>query len=61
MFDVFATGSTPTGMGFDGRIGGSPFNVALGLARLRGHKVAQKAGSVSGAFERVKNWFVGTF
>lgn len=34
LFDVFATGSTPTGLGFDGRIGGSPFNVALGLARL---------------------------
>lgn len=35
LFDVFATGDTPTGMGFDGRIGGSPFNVALGLARLQ--------------------------
>jgi fructokinase len=34
LFDVFATGNTPTGIGFDGRIGGSPFNVALGLARL---------------------------
>ena len=34
LFDVFSTGSTPTGLGFDGRIGGSPFNVALGLARL---------------------------
>lgn len=34
LFDVFDTGSTPTGIGFDGRIGGSPFNVALGLARL---------------------------
>jgi fructokinase len=34
LFDVFATGSTPTGLAFDGRIGGSPFNVALGLARL---------------------------
>ena len=34
LFDVFATGDTPTGMAFDGRIGGSPFNVALGLARL---------------------------
>ena len=34
LFDVFATGRTPTGLGFDGRIGGSPFNVALGLARL---------------------------
>jgi fructokinase len=34
LFDVFATGNTPTGIAFDGRIGGSPFNVALGLARL---------------------------
>ena len=34
LFDVFATGRTPTGLGFDGRIGGSPFNVAMGLARL---------------------------
>ena len=34
LFDVFATGNTATGIGFDGRIGGSPFNVALGLARL---------------------------
>jgi len=31
------------------------------LARVRGHKVAQKAGSMSGALDRVKNWFVGTF
>jgi fructokinase len=35
LFDLFAAGDTPTGMGFDGRIGGSPFNVALGLARLQ--------------------------
>lgn len=34
LFDVFAAGDTPTGIAFDGRIGGSPFNVALGLARL---------------------------
>jgi fructokinase len=34
LFDVFATGDTATGMAFDGRIGGSPFNVAVGLARL---------------------------
>ena len=34
LFDVFATGATPTGLLLDGRIGGSPFNVALGLARL---------------------------
>ncbi len=31
------------------------------LARVRGHRVAQKAGSMSGALDRVKNWFVGTF
>jgi cell division protein FtsA len=31
------------------------------LARVRGHKVAQKAGSVQSALERMKNWFVGTF
>jgi cell division protein FtsA len=31
------------------------------LARIRGHKVAQKAGAMQSMFERVKNWFVGTF
>jgi cell division protein FtsA len=31
------------------------------LARVRGHKVSQKAGAMQGALERVKNWFVGTF
>lgn len=35
LFDVFAGGPTPTGLALDARIGGSPFNVALGLARLR--------------------------
>jgi fructokinase len=34
LFDVFATAQTPGGMAFEGRIGGSPFNVAMGLARL---------------------------
>ena len=34
LFDVFATAETPTGMAMDARIGGSPFNVAVGLARL---------------------------
>jgi cell division protein FtsA len=29
--------------------------------RMRGHKVAQKVGSVQGAFGRVKDWFVGNF
>ena len=34
LMDVFSTGATPTGVGMDARIGGSPFNVAVGLARL---------------------------
>jgi fructokinase len=34
LMDVFAAGETPTGMALDARIGGSPFNVALGLARM---------------------------
>ncbi len=34
LMDVFITGSTPTGVALDARIGGSPFNVAVGLARL---------------------------
>jgi len=35
LMDVFAAGDTPTGTSLDARIGGSPFNVALGLARLQ--------------------------
>jgi len=31
------------------------------MGRMRGHKVAQKAGSVKGAFGKVKDWFVGNF
>ncbi len=31
------------------------------LGRMRGYKVAQKAGSVHNAFGRVKDWFVGNF
>ncbi len=31
------------------------------LARLRGHKVAQKQGSVKSALGRVKDWFIGNF
>ena len=34
LMDVFATGDTPTGVALDARVGGSPYNVALGLARL---------------------------
>ena len=34
LMDVFALGDTPSGMALDARVGGSPFNVAVGLARL---------------------------
>lgn len=34
LMDVFAAGDTPTGVHLDARIGGSPLNVAIGLARL---------------------------
>ena len=39
LMDVFAAGDTPTGVALDARVGGSPFNAAVGLARL-GQKVA---------------------
>lgn len=35
LMDVFVTGDTAEGVALDARIGGSPFNVAIGLARLR--------------------------
>jgi fructokinase len=35
LIDVFATAETPAGIALDGRVGGSPFNVAVGLARLQ--------------------------
>lgn len=34
LMDVFAAGDTATGTALDARIGGSPLNVAIGLARL---------------------------
>lgn len=34
LFDVFTRNETPEGISLDARIGGSPFNVAVGLARL---------------------------
>jgi fructokinase len=34
LMDVFAAGDTPAGMALDARVGGSPFNVAIGLCRL---------------------------
>ena len=35
LMDVFDAGATATGQALDARLGGSPFNVALGLARLQ--------------------------
>lgn len=35
LMDVFAAGDTVTGLMLDARVGGSPFNVAVGLARLQ--------------------------
>jgi fructokinase len=43
LFDVFAAGDTATGMALDARIGGSPFNVAVGLQRL-GQRAAFMGG-----------------
>ncbi|WP_333821879.1 carbohydrate kinase family protein [Pinisolibacter sp.] len=34
LMDVYEAGTTPTGSMLDARMGGSPFNVAIGLARL---------------------------
>ena len=34
LFDLFPSAETDTGFTFDARIGGSPFNVAVGLSRL---------------------------
>lgn len=34
LMDVYEAGATPTGSMLDARMGGSPFNVAIGLARL---------------------------
>ena len=31
------------------------------LARMRGMKAAQKAGSVQGLFGKVRDWFIGNF
>src|ERR1700709_2866278 len=34
LMDVFGESETPHGVRLDARVGGSPFNVAVGLARL---------------------------
>ena len=48
LMDVFDAGATATGNALDARIGGSPYNVALGLARLA--QPVAFCGAVSNGF-----------
>lgn len=50
LLDVFAAGETPTGIAFDAKVGGSPFNLAVGLARL---------GQAVGIFSAISTGFAG--
>jgi fructokinase len=50
LLDVFAAGDTRTGMTLDANVGGSPFNVAVGLARL---------GQPVGFFSAISTGFAG--
>lgn len=43
LYDLFVDSETPAGLRIDARIGGSPFNVAVGLARL-GQRAALLTG-----------------
>ena len=43
LYDLFVEAETPAGLQIDARIGGSPFNVAVGLARL-GQRAALLTG-----------------
>lgn len=49
LMDVYVGATTTTGMSLDARVGGSPFNVAIGLARL-GRPVAFLGGISTDAF-----------
>lgn len=51
LMDVFASGETAAGVALDARIGGSPYNVAVGLARLA-QPVAFCGGLSSGMLGR---------
>jgi fructokinase len=50
LLDVFAAGETRTGLTLDANVGGSPFNVAVGLARL---------GQPAAFFSAVSTGFAG--
>jgi fructokinase len=47
LYDMFLEAETPTGLRLDARMGGSPFNVAIGLARL-----CKRVGLFTGVSER---------
>ena len=50
LLDVFAAGTTSAGLALDAKVGGSPFNLAVGLARL---------GQRAGYFGTVSTGFAG--
>jgi fructokinase len=50
LLDVFAAGETSTGIVLDAKVGGSPFNLAVGLARL---------GQAVGFFGAISTGFAG--
>jgi fructokinase len=50
LMDVFSAGETPAGLALDARVGGSPFNVAVGLTRL---------GRPAAFFAAISRGFVG--
>jgi fructokinase len=50
LLDVFAAGETRTGLTLEASVGGSPFNVAVGLARM---------GQSAGFFSAVSTGFAG--
>ncbi len=50
LFDVFQGEDTATGLALDARVGGSPFNLAVGLARL---------GQPAALFTAISTGFVG--
>jgi len=53
LMDVYDAGRTATGLQLDARIGGSPFNVAVGLARLARPSAFLGAVSTDGFGERL--------
>ena len=53
LMDVYPAEDTPTGMNLDARMGGSPFNVAIGLARMRQPVVFYSAISSGAMGERL--------